>query len=189
MFASPDALDREKNLVGFDEVDEEFHAEDSVDLKITDKANVKGFGVTDRFARPVGWSDYQSAWLDAIDNGENGDEYGHHDHGERRNELSTKSSASVATNTMDIDDGNEVLKEERQALLKGKKEQQKEHQEFPDEVQVNEDEKARDRFCRYRSLKSFKNPYCDPKENLPDSYASIYHFRASRAHNDPSRVK
>merc|ERR1712176_223230 len=77
--------------------------------------------------------------------------------------------------------GNEVSEEERKALIEERKKQQQEHQEFPDEVQVNEDEKARDRFARYRYLKSFKKSYWDPKENLPPSYASIYHFSSFKS--------
>lgn len=171
MFASPDALDGEQNLVGFDEADEDYLETDSADLNNTEKDN--------GFARPVGWSDYQSAWLGAIDDGENGAEYDDIDHGELANELNMKSS--VAADTMEIDDANEVSPEERRALMKERKEQQKDHQEFPDEVQVNDDDKARDRFARYRSLTSFKKSYWDPKENLPDSYASIYHFSSFKS--------
>jgi pre-rRNA-processing protein TSR1 len=184
-FASPDALDGEQNLVGFDEADEEFHDGDTVDYNNgADKTNTEDAGATDKFARPAGWSDYQSAWLDAIDDGENGesgDNYIDLDHGELAKELNLKSAASVATNTMDIDDANEVSEEERQALLKERKDQQEGHQQFPDEVQVKDDEKARDRFARYRSLQSFKQSYWDPKENLPDSYASIYHFSSFKS--------
>jgi len=171
IFATPDALDGEQNLVGFDEADEMFHDDDDNSVQNKNTEN-------DAFARPAGWSDYQSAWLDAIDDQEGGDL----DHGELAKELNKKSSASVAgMNTMDIDDANEVSEEERKALIEERKKQQQEHQEFPDEVQVNEDEKARDRFARYRYLQSFKKSYWDPKENLPDSYASIYHFSSFKS--------
>lgn len=170
LFAAPDALEGEQNLVGFDEADEEF---DDADDNNADASNAD-----EAFARPAGWSDYQSAWLDAIDDGE-GDDI---DYGELAKELNKKSSASVAgNNTMDLDDANEVSEEERLQLLEERRKQQEEHQEFPDEVQVNEDEKARDRFTRYRYLKSFKKSFWDPKENLPDSYASIYHFSSFKS--------
>ncbi|CAJ1966920.1 unnamed protein product [Cylindrotheca closterium] len=165
-FATPDALDGEQNLVGFDEKDEEFYdAGDSPED-------------ADEFARPAGWSDYQSAWLDAVDeDGINAD----FDHGELAKELNKKSSESVAANTMDLDDANRISEEERKALEEQRRKEQKEHQEFPDEVQVEEDEKARDRFARYRSLKSFRQSPWDAKENLPDSYASIFHFSSFKA--------
>lgn len=163
-FATPDALDGEQNLVGFDEADEEFD-EDG------DEA--------EKFARPAGWSDYQSAWLDAVeDDGTQAD----FDHGELAKELNKKSSATVATEmNMDLDDANRISEEERKSLLQQRHKEQQEHREFPDEVQVKEDEKARDRFARYRSLKSFKKSYWDPKENLPESYSSIYHFSSFKA--------
>lgn len=171
VFATPDALDGEQNLVGFDEAEEEFH---DADGHCDEKSNVDG----DAFARPVGWSDYQSAWLDAIDDGDGGVL----DHGELANELNKKSSASVGgIDTMDIDDANQVSEEDRLALVEQRRKQQQEHKEFPDEVQVNEEENARDRFARYRYLKSFKKSYWDPKENLPDSYASIYHFSSFKS--------
>eukprot|EP00535_Pseudo-nitzschia_heimii_P007215 CAMPEP_0197177190 /NCGR_PEP_ID=MMETSP1423-20130617/2891_1 /TAXON_ID=476441 /ORGANISM="Pseudo-nitzschia heimii, Strain UNC1101" /LENGTH=921 /DNA_ID=CAMNT_0042626709 /DNA_START=91 /DNA_END=2856 /DNA_ORIENTATION=+ len=171
IFATPDALDGEQNLVGFDEVDEEFpDASDNNDENTASGDHA--------FARPAGWSDYQSAWMDAIDDDE-GDDL---DHGELAKELNKKSSTSIGgIDAMDIDDANEVSKEERQALLEERRKQQQEHQEFPDEVQVNEEDKARERFARYRYLKSFKKSYWDPKENLPDSYASIYNFSSFKS--------
>jgi pre-rRNA-processing protein TSR1 len=167
MFATPDALDGEQNLIGFDERDEE----------IDDSGEQSQENEND-FARPAGWSDYQSAWLDAVDeDGMNAD----FDHGELAEELNKKSSGSVAPNTMDLDDANHISEEERKALEEQRRKEQHEHQEFPDEIQVNEGEKARDRFPRYRSLKSFRQSHWDPKENLPDSYAAIYHFSSFKA--------
>eukprot|EP00339_Tiarina_fusa_P030029 CAMPEP_0117001298 /NCGR_PEP_ID=MMETSP0472-20121206/3343_1 /TAXON_ID=693140 ORGANISM="Tiarina fusus, Strain LIS" /NCGR_SAMPLE_ID=MMETSP0472 /ASSEMBLY_ACC=CAM_ASM_000603 /LENGTH=893 /DNA_ID=CAMNT_0004701257 /DNA_START=94 /DNA_END=2771 /DNA_ORIENTATION=- len=168
-FAAPDALDGEQNLVGFDEADEEGETleEDA------------GEGEEQNFLRPAGWSDYQSAWLDVMDDG--GAEADDFDHGELAKELNKKSSASVAPDSMDLDEANQISEEERQALMEQRRKDQQDHQEFPDEVQVNEDDKARDRFARYRSLKSFRKSYWDPKENLPDTYASIYNFSSFKA--------
>jgi pre-rRNA-processing protein TSR1 len=164
MCAIPDALDGEQNLVGFDEGDEE----DDVDAE----------GEANNFARPAGWSDYQSAWLDAID----GDGVGQVDYGELSKELNKKSSASVAPeDSMDLEDDNRISAKERQSLLEQRQKEQQENQEFPDEVQLKDDEKARDRFARYRAMKSFKNSHWDPKENLPDTYSSIYHFSSFKA--------
>lgn len=163
-FATPDALDGEQNLIGFDESDK--YDDNKFDLDADERAT--------NFARPAGWSDYQSAWLGAVE--EEDADLGEYDHGELAKELNKKATASVAPDSMDLEDANMVSEEERQALLQQRRKEQQEHQEFPDEVQVNEDEKARDRFARYRSLKSFRKSYWDPKENLPDSYSSIYNF-------------
>ena len=167
MFATPDALEGEQNLVGFDEGDEEEHCMDEAD---DDENN---------FSRPTGWSDYQSAWLDAVDDDIGGDDG--FDHGELAKELNKKSSASVADCNMDLDDANDVTPEERRLLKEQRKKEQSEDLEFPDEVQVDEDVQARDRFARYRSLKSFRKTYWDPKENLPDSYGSVFHFSNFKA--------
>ena len=168
MFAVPDALEGEQNLIGFDEVDDN---------------NLDGHeGKDEKFARPAGWSDYQSAWLDAVDEDEL--EENEADHGELAADLNQKpprlDGASVV-DAMDLDDANEVSAEERQALLEQRRKEHSEHLEFPDEVQVDEDANARDRFARYRSLKSFRKSYWDPKENLPQSYASLFHFRNFKA--------
>jgi pre-rRNA-processing protein TSR1 len=82
---------------------------------------------------------------------------------------------------MDLDDVNEVSAEERRALMEQRRKENKDHQEFPDEVEVDEDVNAGERFARYRSLKSFRKSFWDPKENLPDSYASIYHFSSFKS--------
>jgi pre-rRNA-processing protein TSR1 len=156
MYAAPDSLEGEQNLIGFDEEGEKDEEE--------------------AFARPAGWSDYQSAWLDAVEE-DAIDVANQQDYGELAEALnSKKGSASIATDGMDLDDANEVSTEERRALMEQRKKQQSDENDFPDEVQVHEDEKARERFARYRSLNSFRKSHWDPKENLPDSFASIYHF-------------
>ena len=162
MFATPDALEGEQNLIGFDEASE--------------GDNDDGQG--QEFARPAGWSDYQSAWLDAVDEDVMD---GGADHGELADELNKKSSQSVATDVMDLDDANEVSAEERRALVEQRRKEQHDYQDFPDEVEMNEDEPASDRFARYRSLKSFRKSFWDPKENLPDTYASVYHFSSFKS--------
>jgi pre-rRNA-processing protein TSR1 len=198
LFATPDALDGEQNLIGFDDdhnEDDNNNEEDDDAFHDNNNNNNKGI------ARPAGWSDYQSAWIDPIrtnDNNDNhsfsgdtytnadGDGMTHNnndelDHGELANELNRKRSSNrtIGADGMDVDedDYNAVTPEERQILLDQRKKQFQEENEFPDEVQVPEDIKARDRFARYRSLKSFRTSFWDPKENLPDSYATIYHFQ------------
>jgi pre-rRNA-processing protein TSR1 len=162
LFATPDALQGEQNLVGFEEGIEE----DDEDEK--------------EVARPVGWSDYQSSWLDGVDDVSHGaDEY---DHGELAKELNKKKSANSSVGGMDLDDDDfDVSPEERHALVEQRRKTHKEDLEFPDEVNVPEDMKASDRFARYRSLKSFRKSHWDPKESLPDDYSSIYHFKSFKA--------
>jgi pre-rRNA-processing protein TSR1 len=167
-FAAPDALDGEQNLVGFDEAF----------AQALEETDTGGKDVE----RPAGWSDYQSAWLDAVD--EMGGSEDEMDHGELARALNQRRSGSgdsVATGIADMDEDNEISAEEKNALLAQRRKAQKEDLEFPDEVEVPEDVNARDRFARYRSLKSFRKSFWDPKENLPDSYGSIYHFSSFKA--------
>jgi len=105
-----------------------------------------------------------------------------YDHGELAFELNRKDGEK--SNTM-VDDGdddpNDISDKERMELINQRKRDQKDDLEFPDEVEVKEDEKASDRFARYRSLKSFRRSYWDPKENLPHNYSTVYHFKSFRA--------
>lgn len=70
---------------------------------------------------------------------------------------------------------------ERVALAEKRNKEHKKELDFPDEVELKREELARERFARYRSLKSFRKSHWDPKENLPESYADIYHFASFRA--------
>ena len=47
---------------------------------------------------------------------------------------------------------------------------------FPDEVDTPLDVPARQRFARYRGLKSWRSSPWNPKENLPAEYGQIYHL-------------
>ena len=47
---------------------------------------------------------------------------------------------------------------------------------FPDEVDTPLDVPARERFARYRGLKSFRSSPWHPQENLPPDYSRIYQF-------------
>uniref|UniRef100_A0A914I601 Pre-rRNA-processing protein TSR1 homolog n=1 Tax=Globodera rostochiensis TaxID=31243 RepID=A0A914I601_GLORO len=53
---------------------------------------------------------------------------------------------------------------------------QRENLQWPDEVETPRDVSARQRFQRYRGLKSFRTSPWDPKEDLPRNYARIYRF-------------
>lgn len=174
MFASPDALEGEQNLIGFDE--------DGFDLD-GDDLNDAGDKKSDVFqpgtSRPAGWSDYQSAWLDAI--GE--DEEDAEDRGELAYALNKKNGDATTVGGGDafMDDDVDVNAEEKRALLAQRKRDRQNDLQFPDEVDYEEEGAARDRYARYRSLKSFRKSYWDPKENLPDSYGAVYHFSSFKA--------
>lgn len=78
------------------------------------------------------------------------------------------------------DDSNLMYNEEDEANTPGlleKRKLERDEIEFPDEVDFPMDTIAKDRFQRYRGLKSFKNSPWDPKENLPLEYGQIYQFK------------
>lgn len=141
MYATPDALMGEQNLVGFDEVDDE--EEESIAPKTKQQ-------------------EYQAPWLDALD------------------DVDPSDAVTYDFNTVTPDDDDEMMldDDDDDGMDKdARRKQFTEDAEFPDEVQVDEDMQARDRFQRYRSLKNFRRTHWDPKENLPESYANIFHFR------------
>ena len=177
MFASPDALEGEQNLIGFDEDDDRQNDDD-------DDANIDqppAFARDKSFqpgtSRPAGWSDYQSAWLDALD----GNDEEVLDHGELAFALNKKTKDDVDTVMGDDDDDGGVNAEERRALLAQRRRAAKGDLQFPDEVEYEEETSARDRYARYRALKSFRKSHWDPKENLPETYAAVYHFASFKA--------
>jgi len=106
-------------------------------------------------------SDYFSPWFDMIDSKQELD-----DHKSLINAFNTPSGASDTM--VDEDDENNY---------NHRKQYQQEDKQFPDEVDIQPTELARDRLARYRSLKSFRNSYIDPKENLPEDYSRIFHFQ------------
>jgi len=175
MFASPDALEGEQNLIGFDD-DNHNIGDDLEDIQEDDSSQTKPDKFQPGTSRPAGWSDYQSAWLDALDPNEEGD-----DHGELAFALNKKLN-SKDTDTLMDDEDDQINAEEKRLLLAARKKDAQTDRQFPDEaVLEDEDTALRDRYARYRAITSFRKSYWDPKENLPDSYGAVYHFASFKA--------
>lgn len=131
---------------------------------------------------PEGWSDYQAAWQ----NGEDGSDSASSDsededdamdipyeeaeesENEEEDEIMTQSEVPANTERYDQDMDMEAEKKAL-AMLK----QAKTDAMFPDEVDTPMDQLARDRFQKYRGLKSFRTSPWDPYENLPSDYHKV----------------
>ena len=143
---------------------------------------------------PKGTSSYQAAWIVDDDEEENGDS-GDDDEDDSMDDESDEDEEDDFAPTdlkgpgffenegMDIDQmtvaGTEAgdyqdMDIDKEAVEKYR--QERENDQFPDEVDTPMDQPAAVRFQKYRGLKSFRTSPWDPKENLPHEYARIFKF-------------
>uniref|UniRef100_A0A7S3AC53 Bms1-type G domain-containing protein n=2 Tax=Rhodosorus marinus TaxID=101924 RepID=A0A7S3AC53_9RHOD len=143
--------------------------------------------VVERRKQPKGWSEYQAAWIaededyevqsDLDTDGdvtEEKDPVEHDDMEVERNReghIEVDASEHGADDNMDIGEDLPVDAEEVQ-----RSREHDENERFPDEVDVPLDRPARERFARYRGLKSFRTSPWDPKELLPKEYATVHQY-------------
>lgn len=142
---------------------------------------------------PKGTSDYQASWiLDEVETEEDDENDDSEDDDDEDMEANDEDSMSddedeeqeqedeeeVNTETDDemtnYDEKHVNFAEETEIYAKMKEARADEL--FPDEVDTPIEVQARDRFQKYRGLKSFRTSPWDPKENLPQEYARIFQF-------------
>ncbi|KAF0695474.1 Aste57867_13717 [Aphanomyces stellatus] len=135
-------------------------------------------------AEVVGMSSYQAAWhVDGDDDGDDANMDGDHDDDDA-NDLPDQEFCKVGAETMteagDDDDEDDMSLGDDDEDMEARKKQlealQAEHQAFPDEVDVPADSLGKDRFARYRGMKSFRTSPWDAKESLPMDYARLFQF-------------
>lgn len=139
--------------------------EEEVDGMVDQEAKGNDEGKSGGKVFPKGWSGYQAEWLKGAGSVDGEDEEGS-DGGEAW-AFDEKDDDGDAVDPMDAD----VDAARRQVA-------ENEDTRFPDEVDTPADRSARERFARYRALKSFRTSPWDPKESLPKDYARIFQVTA-----------
>ncbi|CAB1099973.1 unnamed protein product [Ectocarpus sp. CCAP 1310/34] len=137
--------------------------EEEMDGMVDQKVKGNDEGKSDGKVLPQGWSGYQAEWLEGAGSVDG------------ENEESSDEGEAWAFNDKD-DDGDSV--DPMDASLDAARRQVSENEDtrFPDEVDTPADRSARERFARFRALKSFRTSPWDPKESLPKDYARIFQF-------------
>ncbi|PLW12113.1 hypothetical protein PCANC_19499 [Puccinia coronata f. sp. avenae] len=172
-------------------------------------ANQQGIAGPKKARRvPVGTSEYQAAWI-VEEDGEGFDDEDEEDaeiegdvelEDPRNNlpeededdddedemedlEVNNQAGSSKDLHFMDLSDEAEQadLAQYRAERQRERDRAAKEDEEFPDEIDTPLDVAARQRFARYRGMKSLRTSDWDPYENLPVEYGKIFAFQGWKA--------
>ncbi|OAV90620.1 hypothetical protein PTTG_05027 [Puccinia triticina 1-1 BBBD Race 1] len=149
---------------------------------------------------PVGTSEYQAAWIvdedgegiedddeedEEIEGNNELDESPNHSQGDEDEDemedlkVNNQAGSSKDVHFMDLSEEAEQadLAQYRADRQRERERAAKEDDEFPDEIDTPLDVPARQRFARYRGMKSLRTSEWDPYENLPIEYGKIFAFQ------------
>ncbi|KAG1677733.1 hypothetical protein FOA52_001045 [Chlamydomonas sp. UWO 241] len=157
------------------------------EAELADVEAMMGAGKARRRRLPEGTSDYQAAWILDDENGESDDD---EDGSEHDAPMGVDEDEQPEMAPLQDDDGVSVMDEDesdagaggmskdeaRRVARQARLDAEKDHEEHPDEVDVPVGTAARQRFQKYRGLKSFRSSPWDAKEWLPAEYARVFAF-------------
>ncbi|OQR82743.1 pre-rRNA-processing protein TSR1 [Achlya hypogyna] len=128
----------------------------------------------------AGMSSYQAAWhMEDDDAGSNMEDDDEDDELPDQEFCKVGADAPKDGQAADDDDMSMVDEDEDMAYRAEERAKlQAEHEAFPDEMDVPADSLGKDRFARYRGMKSFRTSPWDPKESLPMDYARLFQFES-----------
>ena len=139
---------------------------------------------------PAGTSEYQGAWIPESDEealsdvddedwqnemGLEVDEEDKRDNDDNLDDMYDNGGDTISV--MDVDTYDENHSKEKELKIMEKLREARMNEMFPDEIDTPFDVNARERFARYRGLKSFRTSHWDPQENLPPDYSRIFQFQ------------
>ena len=154
-----DPLAHEQSII----TDEEMAAadaeddDDAADLPYSDDDDDTTSPATNPPKHVPGQASHQKAWDDALG-------------------LSADDDDDSAYPSSAVDEPDSTVNDDDDTRLAEKVKLERDELEWPDEVDYPMDTVCRERFARYRGLKSVKDSEWDVKENLPVEYSQIFSF-------------